>query len=55
VVFAHDENAEAGNSIYCLGIILILDGGWETLKLTQKDLAGTWCPARTPDTRITIL
>lgn len=55
MVFTHDENAEAGNNIYCLGIILILNGGWETLKSTQKDLAGTWCPARTPYMRITIL
>jgi hypothetical protein len=54
-VFEYDENAEAGNSIYCLGISLTLNGGWETLKPTQKDLAGTWCPARTPDIRITIL
>ena len=31
-----------------------LNGGWETLKPRQKDLTGTWCPARTPDMRITI-
>jgi hypothetical protein len=55
VVFTHDENAGGGYNVYCLGIILILDGGWETLKPRQKNLAGTWCPARTPDMRIRIL
>jgi hypothetical protein len=54
-VFTHDENAKAGYNVYCLGIILISNGGWETLKPRQKDLAGRRCPARTPDMRITIL
>jgi len=55
VVFTQDENAETGNNIHCLGIILILNGGWETMKTRQKDLAGTWCPARTLGMRKTIL
>ena len=34
---------------------MILNGDRETVKPRQKDLAGTWCPARTSDMRITIL
>ena len=34
---------------------MILNGGWETMKTRQKDLAGTWCPARTLGMRKTIL
>jgi hypothetical protein len=34
---------------------LISNGGWEKLQPRLEDFAGTRCPARTPDMRITIL